>query len=101
MYTAYRKAGYSKKFFEAHREEITIHKAAQDAFSSLPCKKIPKVKELNMEYAEVLAKKKTAYAEYRQAKKEMKDFVTAKHNVDAFLGAKEKEQERKKQGEVR
>lgn len=101
VYTAYRKAGYSKKFFEAHREEITIHKAAKDAFSSLPCKKIPKVKELNMEYAEVLAKKKAAYAEYRQAKKEMHDFVTAKHNVDAFLGAKEKEQERKKQREVR
>ena len=101
VYTAYRKAGYSKKFFEAHREEITIHKAAKDAFSSLPCKKIPKVKELNMEYAEVLAKKKAAYAEYRQAKKEMQDFVTAKHNVDAFLGAKEKEQERKKQREVR
>ena len=101
VYTAYRKAGYSKKFFEAHREEIAIHKAAKDAFSSLPCKKIPKVKELNMEYAEVLAKKKAAYAEYRQAKKEMQDFVTAKHNVDAFLGAKEKEQERKKQRKVR
>ena len=42
-----------------------------------------------------------AYAEYRQAKKEMQDFVTAKHNVDAFLGAKEKEQEQKKQREVR
>lgn len=69
VYTAYRKAGYSKKFFEAHREDITIHKVAKDAFSSLPCKKIPKVKELDTEYAEVLAKKKAAYAEYRQAKK--------------------------------
>ena len=26
-YEAYRKAGYSKKFFEEHREEITLHKA--------------------------------------------------------------------------
>lgn len=101
VYIAYRKAGYSKKYFEAHREEITIHKAAKDAFSSIPDKKIPKVKDLNTEYAEVLEKKKAAYAEYRQAKKEMQDFVTAKHNVDAFLGAKEKEQERKKQREVR
>ena len=31
-YEAYRKAGYSKKFFEAHREELTIHKAAKQAF---------------------------------------------------------------------
>ena len=101
VYVAYRKAGYSKKFFEAHREEITLHKAAKEAFSNLPDKKIPKVKELNAEYAEVLAQKKSAYAEYRQAKKEMQDYVTAKHNIDAFLRAQENEQERKKQREAR
>ena len=31
-YVAYRKAGYSRKFFEAHREELTLHKAAKEAF---------------------------------------------------------------------
>ena len=31
MYAAYRKAGYSKKFFEEHRAEITLHKAAKKA----------------------------------------------------------------------
>ena len=77
VYVAYRKAGYSKKFFEAHREEITLHKAAKEAFSNLPDKKIPRVKELNAEYAEVLEKKKSAYAEYRQAKKDMQDYVMA------------------------
>ena len=35
VYVAYRKAGYSKAFFEAHREEITLHKAAKQAFSEL------------------------------------------------------------------
>ena len=29
VYVAYRKAGYIKAFFEAHREEITLHKAAK------------------------------------------------------------------------
>ena len=107
VYVAYRKSGYSKKFFEAHREEITLHKAAKEAFSGLPGQKIPKVKELNEEYAKVLATKKSAYAEYRQVKKEMQDYVTAKHNVDAFLNAQEKEQmqmeeqKRKKQKDAR
>ena len=32
VYDAYRKSGYSKKFLEAHREEITLHKAAKAAF---------------------------------------------------------------------
>ena len=29
IYIEYRKSGYSKKFFEEHRQEITIHKAAK------------------------------------------------------------------------
>ena len=86
VYVAYRKAGYSKKFFEAYREEITLHKAAKQAFSEQE-RKIPRVKELNAEYAEVLAEKKKAYAEYREAKKDMQDYLTAKHNIDTFLDA--------------
>lgn len=50
VYTAYRKAGYSKKFLEAHREEITLHKAAKAAFDEAGLKKLPKVKDLNEEY---------------------------------------------------
>ena len=43
IYIEYRKSGYSKKFFEEHRQEITIHKAAKQALmncrlqSSRPC----------------------------------------------------------------
>ncbi|MCR5024844.1 MAG: class I SAM-dependent methyltransferase [Lachnospiraceae bacterium] len=31
---AYRKSGYSRKFFEEHRKEITLHKAAKDGDAS-------------------------------------------------------------------
>ena len=97
VYEKYRKSGYSKKFFEEHREEITIHKAAKKAFSEVQ-RKLPKVKELNEEYAEVLAAKKKAYSQYRQAKKDMQDYVTAKHNIDMILGESQREeQEQKKQ----
>ena len=97
VYEKYRKSGYSKKFFEEHREEITIHKAAKKAFSEVQGK-LPKVKELNEEYAEVLAAKKKAYSQYRQAKKDMQDYVTAKHNIDMILGESQREeQEQKKQ----
>lgn len=58
VYVAYRKSGYSRKFFEEHRESITIHKAAKDAFNKLGLKKLPRVKELSAEYAEVLAKRR-------------------------------------------
>lgn len=84
VYVDYRKAGYSKKYLEEHREEITLHKAAKEAFRELPDNKIPKVKELNAEYAKILVAKKEVYSEYRQIKKEMQEYVMAKHNVDAF-----------------
>ena len=55
-YDAYRKSGYSKKFLDAHREEITLHKAAKAAFDEAGLKKLPKVKELSIEYVELLKK---------------------------------------------
>lgn len=62
-YIAYRKAGYSKKFFEEHREDILLHKAAKEAFSKLSERKIPKVKDLNEEFAKLISVKKKAYGE--------------------------------------
>ena len=88
-YITYRKSGYSKKFFEAHRDEITLHKAAKEAFSKLPDGKIPKVKELNEEFARLLSEKKAAYSEYKKIKKEMRDYQIAKQNVESFYAAQQ------------
>ena len=85
-YEAYRKAGYSRKFYEAHRVDITIHRAAKKVFDSLPDKKIPKVRELTEEYSKVLEKKKAAYQEYRVARKEMEQYTVAQKNLDMLLG---------------
>lgn len=85
VYVAYRKAGYSKKFFEAHREELTLHKAAKAAFDELGVKTLPKVKDLNAEYAQVLAEKKKAYAGYHAAKQRMQEYRKAQKNVELFL----------------
>lgn len=58
VYIEYRKAGYSKKFFEEHREEIQLHKAAKEAFNQLGVTKVPKVKDLNEEFHQLLTEKK-------------------------------------------
>lgn len=68
VYADYRKCGYSKKFLEEHRQGILLHKAAKNAFDELHLKKLPKVKNLSAEYAEILAEKKKLYGEYRQVK---------------------------------
>ena len=103
IYAEYRKTGYSKKFFEEHREEITLHKAAKEAFSQIKGP-LPKIRELNEEYERVLREKKQTYAEYRQARQDMKDYQTAKYNVEQFLRKEEEERQaetRKRTEQVR
>lgn len=49
IYIEYRKSGYSKKFFEEHRQEITIHKAAKQAFDELQITKLPSMQHQKRE----------------------------------------------------
>ena len=93
VYTAYRKAGYSKAFLEAHREEIALHKAAKAAFDEAGLQKLPKVKELDAEFAELLTKKKAAYPDYRKARDEMQELVRAQKNVERFFAEEKPAQE--------
>ena len=96
-YVAYRKAGYSKKFREEHEEDILLHQAAKNAFDEMGVKKLPKVRELQAEYAKLLEEKKKTYAEYRRSREEMRELLTAKSNVDRLLHMDEeqkKEQEK-------
>lgn len=65
-------------------------------------KKLPKAKELQAEYAELLADKKKAYAEYRRSREEMRELLAAKANVDRLLKMEaEHDTEREKDHEQR
>ena len=92
-YVAYRKAGYSKKFLSEHESDIALHKAAKQYFDAQGVKKLPTVKSLNAEYAALMAEKKAVYPEYRKAREDMKELLTAKANVDRFLGMEEDREE--------
>ena len=98
VYAAYRKAGYSKKFRAEHEADILLHQAAKAFFDKQGFKKLPKVKDLNAEYAALLSEKKKLYPEYRRARDEMRELLTVKANIDRLLNmdakAAEKENER-------
>ena len=85
-YAAYRKTGYSKHFKAEHEADILLHQAAKKYFDEQGLKKLPSVKSLQTEYAELLTRKKAAYADYREARNEMQELVTAKANVERILG---------------
>ena len=59
VYIGYREAGYSAKYYAAHEADILLHKAAKRAFDELGMKKLPNVKTLSIEYAELLSLKRT------------------------------------------
>jgi len=98
IYVAYRKAGYSKKFREEHEADILLHQAAKNAFDEMGIKKLPKVKELQTEYAQLLEEKKKAYAEYRRSREEMRELLTAKANVDRLLNMEGEHDAEKEKG---
>ena len=74
--------------------------AAKAAFDQLETSIIPKVKELNAEYAEILEEKKKAYAEYRKIRPEMQNYQIALKVAEACVDDEteqeinQKEQER-------
>ena len=91
VYEAYRKAGYSKKFFEAHREELMLHKAAKTAFETSKNVKSRKLKDLSAEYADILAVKRSAYTEYKQIREDVQELLIAERNIASLYDAEKKE----------
>ena len=97
VYVEYRKSGYSKKFFEAHREELALHKAAKEAFTQSGLEKLPTVKQLNQEFYEILQAKKEEYAEYRNLKDELREYQIARKNMEIVLDIPVAERDRDKE----
>ena len=97
VFDAYKVSGYSKKYLAEHESDILIHRAAKKAFNDMQLKTLPTVKSLQAEYANLIAEKKAAYAEYRSVRDEMKELQIHKSNIEQILNydtqAEEKEKE--------
>ena len=81
IYSEWKRTGYSKDFYAQHEEQIIIHKAAKKAFDGIQGK-IPTIKALSAEYAAVLSEKQKVYAQYREARSNMRELLTVKANID-------------------
>lgn len=90
-YEAYKRSGYSRRFFEANREQLQLHQAAKEFFNTKNITKFPKMKELSDEYDRILTDKKREYAEYKKAKDSMQDYMIARQNLESLQGDEAKE----------
>ena len=64
---------------------ILLHRTAKKKFDDLGLKKLPTIKNLQLEYTKLLAQKKKYRAEYRSSRQEMRNLLSAKANVDRLL----------------
>ena len=81
VYAAWKAYGWSRDFYVAHEQELSIHKAAKKAFDEIGGK-IPTIKALSAEYNELLTQKQKDYAAYREARSQMRELLTVKANLD-------------------
>ena len=98
--------GYDREFYEAHRDMLALRSAAKKAFDAYKKengsdKKLPRISELNAEYAMLLERKKSSYAEYRKTKSEMQDWLVAQKIVQEILKEDEQKKEQLHEQEVR
>ena len=67
--------------------------AARKYFDELSTNKLPTIKSLKAEYAELLTQKKAAYAVYQKKKTERDHLQTALANVEAIMPDKASEKD--------
>jgi hypothetical protein len=96
IYAKYKVSGWNSDFYETHRAEITLHRAAKKHFDTLKLKKLPTIATLKQEFAELSAEKKKLYNGYHEAKDNVRQLLVAKGNAARILGIDQDAQERER-----
>ena len=98
IYAGYRASGYSKAYYEEHEDAIKLCKTSKLAFDELlpndlsgkiadsHKKKLPSIKVLREEYAELTTQKRTAYPEYYKVKDEYRELLIYQANLAGLFG---------------
>ena len=94
VFVAYKKSGYSKKFWEEHEADLLIYKAAEDVYKSLPKGTKLDMKKLRKEYGEICAERKKEFLEYAEIKKNMNQYLIARKNLEMLYQQEEEKNEK-------
>ena len=87
VYAKYKASKWNRNFYEEHRAEITLHRAAKKYFDEQGFTgKLPSVNTLKQEYATLAAEKKKLYGSYHQLKASSRELLVARDNTERILG---------------
>ena len=84
---------------EAYRiiKKLNEEMAAKKAFDEMGVKKLPTVKSLQVEFADLLTAKKEAYAELKKVRDELRDITVHKANYEELRDLEEREKRKEKE----
>ena len=90
VYARYKASKWNRDFYEEHRAEITLHRAAKKYFDAQNFKgKLPSISSLKQEYATLAAEKKKLYGDYHKLKDSSRELAVARDNTERILGIKD------------
>lgn len=86
VYDAYRKSKNKSVFLSEHRSEIILFEAAKSQLSSMQTdSKLPSMKLLKEEKAQLTSMKNQFYEKYTLSKAKMRELETVQRNIDIML----------------
>ncbi|MFT8889973.1 MAG: relaxase/mobilization nuclease domain-containing protein [Ethanoligenens sp.] len=100
VYDTYRKSKRPDAYRDAHEADLLIYEAARRNLAAFNLNQRPDMNALQMEYAELSAKKAALYAKYRQAKQDMLEWQTVQGNVERLLRQSEKTLENQRLSDI-
>ena len=93
IYDRYKQSGDKEKYLRGHESEIILFEAAARELKQLGAVPLPSMDRVQAELAELTARKNTLYADYSEAKRQIREYETIRQNLDILVPAhREQEQ---------
>lgn len=97
VYDRYKQSGDKEKFLRGHESEIILFEAAARELKRLGAGPLPSVDRVQAELAELTARKNTLYADYSEAKRQIREYDTIRQNLDILVPAHREQEQQKHQ----
>ena len=97
VYDRYKQSDDKEKFLRGHEGEIILFEAAARELKRLGAVPLPSVDRVQAELAELTARKNTLYADYSEAKRQIREYDTIRQNLDILVPAHREQEQQKHQ----
>ena len=97
IYDRYKQSGDKEKFLRGHESEIILFEAAARELKRLGAVPLPSVDRVQAELAELTVRKNTLYADYSEAKRQIREYDTIRKNLDILVPVHREQEQQKHQ----